>query len=509
MINQVKKLLEKSGYNALKNEFENHFLSHPNYPSLLAISDGLSQSNIEHVAATIPFKYLAELPKNFIAELNMEGVKDFYLLTKKDEKHYYVVNEKENKQINNEDLEKQWTGVCLVIEENEKGNSTVAYNKVEYSIYAVLIVASLFFGIFNNLSIPAIVLSIVSIVGIIISVEIAKSYFHKDAATEESKFCSFSENFSCKSIINSNSKLFSTYIEFVDLPIVFFVFSYLLLLFVNSAESLIGVFSLLSLPVVLYSIYSQKFILKKWCFLCLLVSTLLLTNSVVFVLLIKKFDFSLIQVLTALILGLFVFGLWYALKKLIKSNTEYKSENSQLLRFKRNDEVFTAVSKNVEFLNEFNLLPKMVIGDRNSPNALTLFLSPSCPHCHVAYKEAKELYSKYPEQINIQIAYNLNINNAENPYLDIARTILQLASKSKNFIQALDDWHIDKMDLEIWKKKWKVDNDFINENEILEKQLQWCTKNEFNYAPVKIFNKTLMPQQYNINELFYFFKDEE
>ena len=61
------------------------------------------------------------------------------------------------------------------------------------------------------------------------------------------------------------------------------------------------------------------------------------------------------------------------------------------------------------------------------------------------------------------------------------------------------------MNLEEWIAKWKQNEDFTRENEQLEKQFQWCLKNKFNYAPVKIFNSKLMPQSYEIEELFLLF----
>uniref|UniRef100_UPI004047E7B6 hypothetical protein n=1 Tax=Flavobacterium sp. TaxID=239 RepID=UPI004047E7B6 len=95
----------------------------------------------------------------------------------------------------------------------------------------------------------------------------------------------------------------------------------------------------------------------------------------------------------------------------------------------------------------------------------------------------------------------------DNPYLDIARSVLKLNNQGKDIIQALDDWHIEKMEMEVWKEKWHKTSDFNQENNQLMQQFQWCVDNEFNYAPVKIFNNYLMGQQYNIDELFYFFKD--
>ena len=57
--------------------------------------------------------------------------------------------------------------------------------------------------------------------------------------------------------------MFSNYVEFVDLPIVFFGFTTLGSIFLIVSINTIGLLSSLSLPIVVYSIYIQKKVLKK------------------------------------------------------------------------------------------------------------------------------------------------------------------------------------------------------------------------------------------------------
>lgn len=102
----------------------------------------------------------------------------------------------------------------------------------------------------------------------------------------------------------------------------------------------------------------------------------------------------------------------------------------------------------------------------------------------------------------------MNINNADNPLLDIAKISIKLFNQKRDFKLALTDWYINKLDIKVWKKKWSLEKEFLIENEQLEKQFQWYLKNEFNYTLVKIFNGKLLPQTYEIEELFYFFKEE-
>lgn len=73
----------------------------------------------------------------------------------------------------------------------------------------------------------------------------------------------------------------------------------------------------------------------------------------------------------------------------------------------------------------------------------------------------------------------MNINNADNPLLDIAKISIKLFNQKRDFKLALTDWHINKLDIKVWKKKWSLEREFLIENEQLEKQFQWYLKNEF------------------------------
>lgn len=68
----VIKYLSRLSYNSYIKEFEEAYFSHPNFPSLLAITDSLSNNTIENIAANVPFKHIDELPNLFLTELTMK-----------------------------------------------------------------------------------------------------------------------------------------------------------------------------------------------------------------------------------------------------------------------------------------------------------------------------------------------------------------------------------------------------------------------------------------------------
>lgn len=484
-------------------DFEDAFNSHPNFPSLLAITDSLTYIGIENVAAKVPFQHIEQLPNIFIIELDAEN-KTLYILEKHNDGFNIIDENKKNRIISFSELENIWTGIVLLIEENEQIEK---FKSANYKLSIFVLIVCCITILVNNWNILQSIFLLIAALGVLITIEIVKTYFEDNNASE-SKFCSINKEFSCNSIIKSKEYPFSKYIEFVDLPVIFLTFSFLGLLFSIVSVFSIGIISLCSLPIIAYSIYLQKSVVKKWCLLCLLISSLLVFNSVLFVFYFKTMFFK-VETITSEIILLFVlvFG-WFYVKKMVLQNNENKNKLNALLRFKRNEDVFNAIAEETNNSQEYNLLSKICIGNANAKNALTLFLSPSCPHCHIAFKDALEFQKKHPNTIKIEVAYNLNSNNTENPYLDIAKVIMQLNNQNASCLEALEDWHFKKLSLKEWKSKWKQNENFIVENEQLEKQFLWCVANEFNYAPVKLFNGKLIPQVYEIEELFYFFKEE-
>jgi hypothetical protein len=79
MLQLIKLYLSKMQYASKIKDFEDAFNSHPNYPSLLAITDSLTFIGIENIAAKVPFQHIEKLPNIFTIELDVENRKLYIL----------------------------------------------------------------------------------------------------------------------------------------------------------------------------------------------------------------------------------------------------------------------------------------------------------------------------------------------------------------------------------------------------------------------------------------------
>lgn len=264
--------------------------------------------------------------------------------------------------------------------------------------------------------------------------------------------------------------------------------------------------SLFAVPAIVYSIWLQKFELKKWCVLCLAVSFVIVLQSVVFTLgNASWFNNDVTDYYSFIFSTILLTSIWFSIKPILENKIKFEKETNELIRFKRNFNLFQFLSKDIEEYDDFEKLKGIEFGNKNAATQITLILSPSCGHCHIAFKDAYKLIQNHPEKTHLTILFNINPENEDNTYRIVAETLLALNEQDpQKAKEAIIDWHINRLDLENWKQKWSIESPHLLINKQLQNQYYWCLKNEFNYTPVKLINGNLFPEGYELKELKYF-----
>lgn len=505
MKNLVKKYLHQNQYSDVVEDFEDLFQSHPNYPSLYAITDTLNLLSIENIVVKIPKEQIEELPKHFLAIYENQLV----LVNKTDKKISIETDDLKKKQVTSSNFLESWNGIVIAIEPNIKISKT---NKnisswLSYTLpFIALITVSIYYNEFTFSTFGAL---LINLIGLIISIFILQEKFGiKNEIT--SKFCNINPNTSCNTVIKSNNSKINKYFNFTDLPLLFFSIGFLSIL-IQPQQSIftIGLASLCSIPALVYSIWLQKFQLQKWCVLCLAVSFLIVLQSVFLVFANTSFDvISQINFGVLLFVSIVVASIWLFIKPILENNYNLENTNTQLNKFKRDFNLFQFFSQDIEEYDDFEKLKGITFGRESASTQLTLILSPSCGHCHRAFEDGFKLYQKFPEKIYLNILFNINPDNQDNPYKTIVENLLALNKQNpQNAQEALIDWHINRIDLENWKRKWNVETPSMLVNQQVKNQYYWCLKNDFNYTPIKIINGNQFPNAYEISDLKYFMND--
>ncbi|MBJ6369057.1 cysteine peptidase family C39 domain-containing protein [Snuella sedimenti] len=116
----TEKLLHLLRVKFTRKYIKDSILSHPDHPSLLAISDTLEKYRIETLAVKIDANKRKDMPLPCIVQVESNRQPLFYVL-KETPKGHVVYYDDKNKlvQSTKETFLKQWIGVCLLVETTE------------------------------------------------------------------------------------------------------------------------------------------------------------------------------------------------------------------------------------------------------------------------------------------------------------------------------------------------------------------------------------------------------
>lgn len=504
----LEKFLKFHNFTRAISEFEDYYQSHPNFPSLFALTDTLSFLNIENVAARVEKNQLNELPESFLGYVSndIQSV-ELALIRKHNELIEVTFEGKRTVKYSSDDFKVKWNGIVVAIEPNEDEEYFVQEGSTFLSYLIIPGVVGLFWALsYPDLTFSSFASFLLYVSGGVLSFLIIREKMNS-AQSGASKICSFGENTSCDSVIKSSKAEITSWMDFSDLPVLFFMISTFAMLIEPSSYLWINALSILALPVVIYSIWVQHFILKTWCTLCIGVSVVLLLQMLTVIgssIEIFSREFS------GLISACLIIPTWFFVRNYLTDNQSLSKKNNELIRFKRNYNVYQFLEKPLKVSSDRLISRGIELGNSQNPITMTLIVSPSCGHCHTAFEEALNMYQLNSSKIHLVIFYNLNPVNKNNPTLKIALNTLSLyAERPNDIVEVLSDWHIKKIGIGPWMEKWGRDNTDIQfENDVLN-QYMWCEENGFNYTPVKIVNDCEMPKEYTLEEMKFFISEME
>lgn len=252
--------------------------SHPEFPSLLSISDTFTRLGVTHAARRVKKDELIELAYPYLLPVgnNVLLIKSAADLTKHKTELAY------------------WTEVVLQAEptnqtkdklNNELHAKETTINKLGVSLL-VLLGAFLVYLFITSFSVTSFLLLVTSFAGVavgylLLAKELGVTYAAVDA------FCNAGKNTNCDRVLKADIKLFG--IGFSDAVITFFIFQSITLILAHARPetsqgyfAVLAVLSLFTLPTIAFSVYYQYFVAKTWCRLCLIVVAILVVQFVVF-----------------------------------------------------------------------------------------------------------------------------------------------------------------------------------------------------------------------------------
>ena len=471
-------------------------LSHPDYPSLLSITDTLNELNIENTAIEIGKDHLHEVPVPFLTHLKTNGGE------------FVIVKHRDN-------LDKQfprffdrWSGVVVLAEKpaawrHEENNSWL--RKEKQKKFKIAAIVSALFAFVTASSIMSqqwlqAALFFIGLAGIFTSWLIVS----KELGIENglaNQVCGEEDN--CTSLIKSNGAKLPLGMSWGDIGILWFSFLLLSLIitsFTRTSSNLYTFLSFLatcSLPFAIFSIYYQWKVAKKWCRLCLFTLLLLSLQFLSSYLnVISAFKSSNGLIMLSLFLLFIISSAWFSIKETIKENKALEHKDAINKKFKTNVNVFNTLLKEQRMIDDSPFEDEFQLGNPYSDLQLMVAADPLCFPCSTTHKILESLSEK--NDIGLTVRFIVKTNKVK---IETVRSLLQLArgqdrTRKK---QILHEWY-EIMNLEKFIHLHPI-NHKDTDNKLVQKYNQWAIENGIVSTPTIFINGREAPKLYSTNDL--------
>ncbi|WP_299213063.1 thioredoxin domain-containing protein, partial [uncultured Dokdonia sp.] len=269
--------------------------------------------------------------------------------------------------------------------------------------------------------------------------------------------------------------------------------------------------SLLALPFVLYSIYYQGGVLKKWCPLCLGIAGVIILQSVAVFITGNTTAFLSISIEE---IGLYVLSIvlitsvWFMIKPLLHKKVSLDTLKIESNKFKRNFSIFnTLLQENDSVVNDIQLPKEIVLGNREALLEVVLVTSPQCYYCKQAHTDIENILKQSSNELKVIIRFNVNVEDTEGDGFQVTSHLIHAYNTQGELacIKLMHEAYKDDVDLKQWLKQQNpIDADY---GDVLVAQKDWCTKNNINFTPALYIQGKQYPREYDRNDLSLFIED--
>ncbi len=488
---------------------ERQLLSHPDYPSLLSITDTLGDLGIAHAAAEIKKEDLPEIPVPFITHLKGQ--------------QFVLVNSMNDIEHKHPDFFKRWEGVVLAAETgsmppHKENEEYLKEERVQFWMmragcmaFGVLITAALVF----SFSLQNSLLMLTALMGIFIAVLIVqKERGHSNKLIDQ--LCKTGKTTDCNAVLKSNP-VGTGWLKFSDAGLIWFVTQ--VMMFTPAfgfgySSAVAGVWSFMAvaaIPVTLFSVYYQWRVVKKWCTLCLALAAVLWLQAAMLLPVMVPVSFSagVLKIVFVVAASFICAGAaWLLLRNLIGYADKTEKELYPALRFKRNPGIFQVLLKKQRRVNITPFENDLQLGNPFAPLQITVACNPYCSPCAKTHHLLHSMMEKHRDDAGLTVRFTVMADEKEDKKTQAVRYMLQYITANANGSEEknrelkrtmLSDWFME-MDYEKFAAKHPLTMK-TNVYSLLHEHEAWHKKTGIQFTPAIFINGYEMPRQYTAEDL--------
>ncbi len=513
-IRLLKKLLKLSGQNIDQETAAKLLISHPSYPSLEAFTEVMEYFGIPNEAFLMDYDSLAHTEMPLLLHLEIQGGVFVLLLSiHKRSLRVYIPESDKIIDIPKEAFLAKWSGVVFRIEKKaKKVPDLLTLRSVARTAGITCLLLLFTWFIFLSHSSPLWICAVtINLAGALTSLWII---YHETGSSNSlsRKVCHLSPKTDCEAVLSSPAAKIAGIISMGDIGSIYFSGCLLIGLFLplihspQAAIHLLFYLSVFTLPYTLFSLYYQKFRVRKWCPFCLL-SILLLWSAFAcyYTLYLPGFYTT-----ASLYLFIGVFGIvvsaWALFRTKLNVTKRLFTLDMELLKMKRDPAIWSLlVDKQRSYQMAFDE-EDIQLGTLSSPIRITTLISDDCMHCRKVVQEMLDCIQKHPMQINWTIRFG-NLHRALEKIRFANHFYYLYHNQKEYFLSALQDW-AHQMDDYTWRQKYKLSPE-SPKSLFPESKKNWIISNQFSRVPMVFLNDKELPVPYKITDLTFLLINEE
>lgn len=505
----------------LKNSLE----IHPDYPSLLAISDVLNDYSINNISVKVNAGQIPQLPVPLMAQIKASEGEQFAVIeTATADAVEYIdpVNYRREK-VAIDDFSKVFTGVVMLAEttetsgekdykkirQREKTASFVQWLAAIAVPLITLIACIITFIQVGTAAVIPIIYTVLTLIGTVIG---ALLIYHDVDRTNPflQQICTAGKKTNCNAVLHSKqSGIFG--ISWSVIGMTYFAGGLITLLchsiYHLPVLTILSWFSIAAFPYVAFSLYYQGVVVKQWCVLCLAVQAVLVAQFITVVVgrMYVPVSFGVADVVAVLAAFLVSILILQLLLPAMKEAKENRGNRIRLQRLKHNTQIFEALLVKQKQITEATDGLGITIGNPNATYKLTKICSPYCGPCAMAHPEIERLLHNNPD-LQLQIIFTATGHEKDPNNLPVAQLLAIAENNNENVTrQALDDWYLPAMkNFEKFAAAHPVNGAACTQGDKIAAMHEWCKKMDISFTPTFFVNGYQLPEMYSVADLKYF-----
>lgn len=507
-------LLKKLGVKFTKEYLGKLYNGNPSRNTLFGISNILSEYGIKHVSFKVKnTEEVKSIAFPFIA--NFEG--KIILVDQLRDGNISFLQEDQRITIPFDHFVDVWDRIVLVAElsqnsgepDYKKHRKWSLFLTVRRYVFIFLFLLLIIIGLDINstyCNCGIIALLVLNIIGIYISWLLVQKQLHIPN-NHADKICSLLKKGNCNSVLSSSAAKIMGMIGWSEIGLSYFISNLFIVVVIPYLIPYLALINIVGLPYSFWSVWYQKYKIKRWCPLCLVVQILL---WIVFVV---NLFFTWIIIPHFTLLNVILTGCIYIAPLLIinallpKLEKERYAEylEDELCRLKLKPEVFKAlIYQQPRYKVDFST-SKILWGNKDANVIITIVTNPHCYYCAKMHEQVENLLIKTNSKVCVQYIFFPIKEKYESSNNFLVSVFLsdRISEREKNAIY--DKWFKEgRMNQEEFLKNYNVKTD----QEIVQSELQnhekWEGLKSVDGTPTIFINGYQLPYQYGINDLIYF-----